>query len=90
MSKKCFLSKRFFIKKIFTSKKHFAIKNFFAVKKIFTVNKNAFLILIILKEIGIMAGISNDNIVDFIKKKNSDNVKKNLLVFFLATVSQDL
>ena len=61
------------------------------LKKIFTVKKKNFdYNLIILKEIVIMAGISNHTIVDFIEKKTSDYVKKTLLVFFVPIMLQDL
>ena len=64
----------------------------FTVKKVFTIKKKFFFDynLHILKEIIIMAGISNHNIVDFIEKKTSDDVKKNLSAFFLQIMLQDL
>ena len=54
------------------SKKNFAFKlNFYCWKVFFDYN------FIILKEIVIIAGISNHTIVDFIEKKTSNDVKRN-------------
>ena len=53
------------------------IKKFLLSKRILLLKKKIDYNLIILKEIVIMAGISNHTIVDFIEKKTSDDVKKN-------------
>ena len=54
------------------------IKKFLLSKRILLLKKKIDYNLIILKEIVIMAGISNHTIVDFIEKKTSDDVKKKL------------
>ena len=73
------------------SKNVLAIKKKIAVKEMFTLKKELFgYNLIILKEVVIIAGISNHTIVDFIEKKLVMMFKKTLLVFFLPIILQDL
>ena len=82
LSKKFLLSKKVLPSKNFLlSKKNLLSKNFLLFRKIF---------LIILKEIVMMAGISNHTIVDFNEKELAVMLKKTLLAFFHPIMPQDL